>query len=64
MPDTNLVQGVTYLMDCFIDDFRVENPPEISDLDLRAQVEVNILIIIKIFSFFYFSASSFVLHYL
>lgn len=41
MPDANLVQGITYLMDCFIADYRVENPPEISDLDLRAQVEVN-----------------------
>lgn len=44
MPDTNLVQSVTYLMDCFLDDYRAETMTEVpNELDLRAQVEVSIL---------------------
>ena len=41
MPDTNLIQGITYLMDCFLDDFRQENAETPSEFDLRAQVEVK-----------------------
>ncbi|KAL7295896.1 hypothetical protein TKK_0010939 [Trichogramma kaykai] len=40
MSDINLVQSITYLMDCFLDDYRSEEMTQVpSDLDLRAQVE-------------------------
>ncbi|XP_076302983.1 dynein axonemal heavy chain 7 [Lasioglossum baleicum] len=40
MPDANLVRSLTYLMDCFIDEYHDEKvAKEISELDLRAQVE-------------------------
>ncbi|KAJ8668953.1 hypothetical protein QAD02_000212 [Eretmocerus hayati] len=39
MPDTNLIQAVTYLMDCFLDDYRDEEIAMPSDLDTRSQVE-------------------------
>ncbi|CAB0039603.1 unnamed protein product [Trichogramma brassicae] len=40
MSDINLVQSITYLMDCFLDDYRSEEMTQApSDLDLRAQVE-------------------------
>lgn len=42
MPDANLVRSVTYLFDCFLDDYHDEKYLQtISDLDIRAQVEVN-----------------------
>lgn len=41
MPATNHVRSITYLMDCFIEEYRSGKLPEgITDLDLRAQVEV------------------------
>lgn len=50
MPDTNLIQSVTYLMDCFLDDYRDEEMTETpSELDLRAQVEVSIITMLKFF---------------
>ncbi|XP_076648121.1 dynein heavy chain at 36C [Halictus rubicundus] len=40
MPDANLIRSVTYLFDCFIDDFYDEKYLlTLSDLDVRAQVE-------------------------
>ncbi|XP_014484361.1 PREDICTED: dynein heavy chain 7, axonemal-like [Dinoponera quadriceps] len=40
MPDSNLVRSVTYLMDCFMDDYYDEEAAKkISELDLRAQIE-------------------------
>ena len=42
MPDSNLLRSITYLMDCYLDDYRDEKVAEsISELDLRAQVEVK-----------------------
>lgn len=42
MPDSNVVRSLTYLMDCFLDEYRDEKSvKDISDLDLRAQVEVR-----------------------
>ena len=42
MPDANLVRSVMYLFDCQIDDFHSEKYIEsISDLEMRAQVEVR-----------------------
>lgn len=39
---TNLVQACMYLFDCFMDDFYDEKYLEtISDLDIRAQLEVK-----------------------
>lgn len=41
MPDANLTRSVMYLFDCFLDDFQDEKFAEsISDLEMRAQVEV------------------------
>lgn len=41
MPDANLVRSVMYLFDCFLDDFYEEKYVQaMSDLDMRAQVEV------------------------
>lgn len=43
MPDSNLLRSVTYLMDCFMDDYYDEEiAKKISELDLRAQIEVGI----------------------
>lgn len=43
MPDSNLVRSITYLMDCFMDDYyNEETVKAISELDLRAQMEVRI----------------------
>ncbi|KAK1121659.1 hypothetical protein K0M31_009971 [Melipona bicolor] len=40
MPDTNLVRSLTYLMDCFLDEYRnVKVAKDIDELDLRAQLE-------------------------
>ncbi|XP_050489875.1 dynein axonemal heavy chain 7-like isoform X6 [Bombus huntii] len=40
MPDTNLVRSLTYLMDCFLAEYRDEKAvKDIDELDLRAQVE-------------------------
>nr|XP_012232176.1 PREDICTED: dynein heavy chain 7, axonemal-like isoform X1 [Linepithema humile] len=40
MPDSNLLRSITYLMDCFIRDFYNEEVVKnISELDLRAQIE-------------------------
>lgn len=44
MQDTNLVRSVTYLMDCFIDEYHDEKiARNINELDLRAQIEVRLL---------------------
>lgn len=43
MPDTNLVRSLTYLMDCFLDEYRdVKVAKDIGELDLRAQLEVRL----------------------
>ena len=43
MPDTNLVRSLTYLMDCFLDEYRdVKVAQDIDELDLRAQLEVRL----------------------
>lgn len=43
MPDANLVKSTTYLFDCFVDDYYDEKYCHMmTDLDMRAQVEVNI----------------------
>lgn len=43
MPDANLTRSVMYLFDCFFDDFRDEKyMATLSDLDVRAQVEVRL----------------------
>ncbi|XP_076227546.1 dynein axonemal heavy chain 7 isoform X3 [Nomia melanderi] len=40
MPNSNLVRSLTYLMDCFIDEYRDEKATkDMDELDLRAQVE-------------------------
>ncbi|XP_039301684.1 dynein heavy chain 7, axonemal-like [Solenopsis invicta] len=40
MPDSNLLRSVTYFMDCFLDDYYNEEiVKNISELDLRAQIE-------------------------
>lgn len=42
MPDANLLRSVTYLMDCFIDEFHEQaSGSTINELDLRAQIEVS-----------------------
>lgn len=42
MPDANLVKSTTYLFDCFVDDYYDEKYCHMmTDLDMRAQVEVN-----------------------
>lgn len=41
MPDANLVRSITYLMDCFIN-YSDEEIKNISELDIRAQLEVEI----------------------
>lgn len=42
MPDSNLLRSVTYLMDCFMDDYYNEEVVKnLSELDLRAQIEVE-----------------------
>ena len=47
MPDANIVRSVTYLFDCFLDDYHDEKYLQtLSDLDMRAQMEVC-----KIFTF-------------
>lgn len=54
MPDTNLVRSLTYLMDCFLAEYRDEKAvKDIDELDLRAQVEVRLSYIyseLKIFT--------------
>lgn len=43
MPDSNHVRSVTYLMDCFMSDYQNEEVVKaITELDLRAQIEVQI----------------------
>lgn len=43
MPDANLVKSTTYMFDCFVDDYYDEKYCHMmTDLDMRAQVEVNI----------------------
>ncbi|XP_017763577.1 PREDICTED: dynein heavy chain 7, axonemal-like [Eufriesea mexicana] len=40
MPDTNLIRSLTYLMDCFLSEYRDEKAiKDIDELDLRAQIE-------------------------
>ncbi|KZC14323.1 Dynein heavy chain 7, axonemal, partial [Dufourea novaeangliae] len=40
MPDSNLVRSLTYLLDCFIDEYHDEKvTKDMDELDLRAQVE-------------------------
>ncbi|CAK9824900.1 Dynein axonemal heavy chain 7 [Anthophora retusa] len=40
MPDSNLMRGLTHLLDCFFDEYRDEKvAKEIDELDLRAQIE-------------------------
>lgn len=42
MPDANIVRSVTYLFDCFLDDYHDEKYLQtLSDLDMRAQVEAR-----------------------
>lgn len=41
MPDANLIQAVMYLMDCFLDIYRLEDTKLPGENDLRAQVEVG-----------------------
>lgn len=47
MPNSNLLRSVTYLMDCFIEDYREDDTEKPTtemmpnELDLRAQLEVN-----------------------
>lgn len=49
MPDANLVKSTTYLFDCFVDDYYDEKYCHMmTDLDMRAQVEVNIPIYISL----------------
>jgi len=44
MPDSNHLQSLIYLMDCFIHDYYDKDVvKDISELDLRAQIEVGIL---------------------
>lgn len=43
MPDANLVKSTTYMFDCFVDDYYDEKYCHMmTDLDMRAQVEVNV----------------------
>ena len=43
MPDSNLLRSVTYIMDCFLKDYYDEEVVKnLSELDLRAQLEVGI----------------------
>jgi hypothetical protein len=53
MPDINLIQSVTYLMDCFLDDYTAANAEIPNDLDLRAQIEVNYKYFIYIYIYIY-----------
>ncbi|XP_076249285.1 dynein axonemal heavy chain 7 [Calliopsis andreniformis] len=40
MPNSNLVRSLTYLMDCFLDEYRNERMvKDMNELDLRAQIE-------------------------
>ncbi|KAL6428105.1 hypothetical protein ACFW04_008466 [Cataglyphis niger] len=40
MPDSNLLRSITYLMDCFMDDYYNEEfVKNLTELDLRAQIE-------------------------
>lgn len=42
MQDANMVRSVTYLFDCFLDEYHDEKYLQtLTDLDLRAQVEVH-----------------------
>jgi len=42
MPDTNLTRSLMHFFDCFLDDFYDEKYlGALSDLDIRAQVEVS-----------------------
>ncbi|KAF3425902.1 hypothetical protein E2986_08048 [Frieseomelitta varia] len=44
MPDANIVRSVTYLFDCFLDDYHDEKYLQtLSDLDMRAQVEARLV---------------------
>lgn len=44
MPDSNHLTSVTYLMDCFINEYHeLKSGTSINELDLRAQIEVFIL---------------------
>lgn len=44
MQDANLVKSVMQFMDCFLEDFKNEDyKSKLSDLDTRAQVEVNLI---------------------
>lgn len=50
MQDTNLVRSLTYLMDCFIDEYHDEKiAKNIDELDLRAQIEVRLLLYIYVY---------------
>ena len=51
MPDANLVRSVMYLLDCYMDDFQDEKYiGNTSDLELRAQIEVNYIKMPKVVS--------------
>lgn len=51
MQDTNLVRSLTYLMDCFIEEYYDEKiAKNIDELDLRAQIEVRLLCIYVYFN--------------
>ena len=42
MPDANLTRSVMYLLDCFLVDFNDDKYlKSISDLEIRAQIEVG-----------------------
>lgn len=42
MPEANMLRSITYLMDCFIQEYYDEKMKDkINELDLRAQVEVR-----------------------
>lgn len=43
MPDANLTRSVMFLFDCFLIDFKDDKYIEaLSDLEIRAQIEVTI----------------------
>lgn len=42
MPDSNHLRSITYLMDCFIEEYHDEKiAKKIDEYDLRAQIEVG-----------------------
>ena len=46
MQDANLVKAIMHFLDCFLKDFQDESyRSSLSDLDTRAQVEVNLIFI-------------------